>query len=104
MLLQLMDMQAHEGKTIGTLSGGQKRRASFAVAMLHDPKLLILDEPTVGVDPLLRARLWEHLVRLASTTGVSIIITTHYIEEARQVGAASGWEGGFDCLTIYCDV
>ena len=86
MILKLMEMEKFENSLIGTLSGGQKRRASFAAAMIHNPELLILDEPTVGVDPLLRAKLWEHLVQLAQQTGVSIIITTHYIEEARQVG------------------
>ena len=91
MLLSLLDMQPLEHRLVSALSGGQKRRASFAVAMIHDPQLLILDEPTVGVDPLLRAKLWEHLVTLARETGVSIIITTHYIEEARQVFARLLW-------------
>lgn len=53
------------------------------MALLHDPQLLVLDEPTVGVDPLLRSRIWEYMRTLADT-GVTIIITTHYIEEARM--------------------
>ncbi|KAJ8315994.1 hypothetical protein KUTeg_006008 [Tegillarca granosa] len=67
-------------------SGGQKRRVSFAVALLHEPELLILDEPTVGVDPILRERIWEHLISIARQGGseTTIIITTHYIEEARK--------------------
>ncbi len=84
-------------------SGGQQRRFSFAVAMLQQPPLLILDEPTVGVDPILRVRyickydvthnimrlgftcrIWEHLKMMASSSQTTIIITTHYIEEARQ--------------------
>lgn len=65
-------------------SGGQKRRVSLAAALVHSPPLLILDEPTVGVDPLLRQSIWKHLVTLTQTERISVIITTHYIEEARQ--------------------
>lgn len=65
-------------------SGGQKRRVSLAAALVHSPPLLILDEPTVGVDPLLRQSIWKHLVTLTKTERISVIITTHYIEEARQ--------------------
>ena len=63
---------------------GQQRRVSFAVALLHDPELLILDEPTVGVDPMLRQKIWNHLMELATEQNRTILITTHYIEEARQ--------------------
>lgn len=65
-------------------SGGQQRRVSFAVALMHDPELLILDEPTVGVDPLLRQSIWNHLVHITKAGQKTVIITTHYIEEARQ--------------------
>ena len=60
------------------------RRASLAVALLHEPELLILDEPTVGVDPLLRQIIWSHLIKISRTTTTTIVITTHYVEEARQ--------------------
>ncbi|CAG2122969.1 unnamed protein product, partial [Medioppia subpectinata] len=63
--------------------GGQKRRVSLAAALVHSPPLLILDEPTVGVDPLLRQSIWQHLVTLTQSERITVIITTHYIEEAR---------------------
>uniref|UniRef100_T1J8M6 Uncharacterized protein n=1 Tax=Strigamia maritima TaxID=126957 RepID=T1J8M6_STRMM len=73
-----------ESRFIKNLSGGQKRRVSFAVALLQEPPLLILDEPTVGVDPLLRQNIWNHLITLVQGGNTTVIITTHYIEEARQ--------------------
>ncbi|CAH0394335.1 unnamed protein product [Bemisia tabaci] len=81
-LLQFLELPNDE-KVVSALSGGQQRRISFAVALFHDPKLLILDEPTVGLDPLLSQSIWEKLMEMASF-GKTIIITTHYIEEARQ--------------------
>ncbi|VEN54162.1 unnamed protein product [Callosobruchus maculatus] len=65
-------------------SGGQQRRVSLAAALVHQPELLIMDEPTVGVDPVLRDRIWEHLVEITRKENTSVIITTHYIEECRQ--------------------
>ncbi|KAL5460126.1 hypothetical protein EMCRGX_G033553 [Ephydatia muelleri] len=82
-LLELLELPAGN-KLIAKLSGGQQRRVSFAVALLQKPPLLILDEPTVGVDPLLRAKIWHHLTQLIQTQQTTIVITTHYIEEARQ--------------------
>ncbi|CAH1401161.1 unnamed protein product [Nezara viridula] len=70
-------------KRVGSLSGGEQRRVSFGAALVHNPKLLVLDEPTVGVDPILSYSIWQYLVKLSST-GRTIIITTHYIEEARN--------------------
>ncbi|CAL8085238.1 unnamed protein product [Orchesella dallaii] len=82
-LSTLLEMP-HLTRRINTLSGGQQRRVSIAVTLIHEPKLLILDEPTVGVDPLLRQRIWTYLRELASTRETTIVITTHYLEEARQ--------------------
>lgn len=79
-LLTLLNLPPKH-RIIRSLSGGQKRRVSFCIALLHEPKLLVLDEPSVGVDPSLRKRMWDHLLSLAHS-GTSVIITTHYIEEA----------------------
>ncbi|XP_056637728.1 uncharacterized protein LOC130445863 [Diorhabda sublineata] len=65
-------------------SGGQQRRVSLAASLVHKPELLIMDEPTVGVDPVLRDRIWQHLVNITNRENTSVIITTHYIEECRQ--------------------
>lgn len=72
-----------ENRQVRTFSGGQKRRVSLGVTLIHSPSIILLDEPTVGVDPTLRAKIWVYLRRLASQ-GTTVIITTHYIEEARQ--------------------
>lgn len=82
-MIQFLDLPEVD-REICTLSGGQKRRVSFAIACLHMPPLIILDEPTVGVDPLLRQSIWKYLRRLADEESKTIIITTHYIEEAAQ--------------------
>lgn len=81
----LKELQLHDyaWKFVFTLSGGMKRRLSLAIAILHDPYLLILDEPTVGADPMLRNRIWE-LLKEMRRQEQSIIITTHYIEECKH--------------------
>jgi len=67
-----------------TLSGGQRRRVDIARALLSCPKILFLDEPTTGLDPQSRKHIWESLSRLRETTGVTIFLTTHYMEEAAK--------------------
>ncbi|XP_030643013.1 ABC transporter G family member 20 [Chanos chanos] len=82
-LIDFLDLP-QKTSLVRNLSGGQKRRVSLGAALLQNPRLLILDEPTVGVDPVLRAKIWQHLVDIVRGGQVSVIITTHYIEEARQ--------------------
>ncbi|CAL8300384.1 unnamed protein product [Merluccius merluccius] len=82
-LVEFLDLP-QKCSLVRNLSGGQRRRVSLGAALLQNPQLLILDEPTVGVDPVLRAKIWQHLVEIVKTGKVSVIITTHYIEEARQ--------------------
>ncbi|GAB6022187.1 hypothetical protein CHUAL_006322 [Chamberlinius hualienensis] len=83
-LLRLLHLESHANQFIGNLSGGQKRRASFAVAIIHQPPLVILDEPTVGLDPIMRQNVWEHLTSVVSSSTTTILITTHYVEEANK--------------------
>ncbi|KAF5284913.1 hypothetical protein FQA39_LY16868 [Lamprigera yunnana] len=82
-LVELLNLPDVDRK-IKNLSGGQQRRVSFAAALLHEPELLILDEPTVGLDPLLRETIWRHLVEITKDGDVTVVLTTHYIEETRH--------------------
>ncbi|MEK7632607.1 MAG: ABC transporter ATP-binding protein [Patescibacteria group bacterium] len=79
--LQLTEKKHEKAKS---LSGGMKRRLMIAKAILHQPKLLILDEPTAGVDVALRQKIWE-LVRRLNASGTTVLFTTHYLEEAEQL-------------------
>ena len=65
-----------------TLSGGQRRRLDVAIGLVHAPRLLFLDEPSTGLDPQNRANLWEHILRLRAEHGMTIVLTTHYLDEA----------------------
>ena len=69
-------------RPVGKLSGGQRRRADIARALIHDPKILILDEPTTGLDPQTRHMLWEVISAFRKNTGMTVFLTTHYMEEA----------------------
>ena len=83
-LLARLDLSDKMHERARSLSGGMKRRLMIAKAMLHRPKVLILDEPTAGVDVALRQRIWE-LVREVNAQGTTIVFTTHYLEEAEQL-------------------
>ncbi|XP_012551708.2 ABC transporter G family member 20 [Bombyx mori] len=81
-LSSLLDLPSGN-RLIKNCSGGQQRRVSLAAALVHDPELLILDEPTVGLDPVLREQIWKFLTDVAQQ-GTTVIITTHYIDETKQ--------------------
>lgn len=80
-VLELVDLQKHAKIPVKNYSGGMKRRLSLAIALVHSPKLLILDEPTVGIDPILRKKFWDEFNRIKNSGG-TIIVTTHVMDEA----------------------
>ncbi|WP_280762700.1 ATP-binding cassette domain-containing protein [Prescottella agglutinans] len=81
-LLEALDLADLATRKVSTLSGGQRRRLDIALGLVHRPPLLFLDEPTTGMDPQSRANLWEHILRLRAQMGTTIVLTTHYLEEA----------------------
>ena len=82
-VMDLVQLSDDLTKLVSNYSGGMKRRLSLAIAMLHEPKVLILDEPTVGIDPVLRQSIWEAFDTLKQN-GVTIIVTTHVMDEAEK--------------------
>jgi ABC-2 type transport system ATP-binding protein len=81
-LIEEIDLAGTWDRQIRTLSGGQKRRVEIALGLINEPSLLFMDEPTAGLDPQARANLWEHIRRLRDERGVTVFLTTHYLEEA----------------------
>jgi ABC-2 type transport system ATP-binding protein len=82
-VLQLIDLEPHRNQRVERLSGGMRRRTSLGVSVFHKPELLLLDEPTVGVDPELRIRLWDEFMRL-NQSGTTIVVSTHHLDEANR--------------------
>ncbi len=81
--LTLVDLEDRAGAPVQTLSGGMRQRVSLACALIHQPRLLFLDEPTVGIDPELRVTFWEYFARL-NTQGVTLLVSTHILDEAQR--------------------
>ena len=85
MLLQLFELWDRRDTLVKQFSGGMKRRLEIARGFLHTPRILFLDEPTLGLDPQSRNQLWTHVKRLNETEQVTVFLTTHYMEEADRV-------------------
>ena len=81
--LEFVDLYSRRGSVVSTLSGGMRQRCSLACALVHRPELLLLDEPTVGVDPQLRVQFWEQFRRMAAD-GTTIIVSSHVMDEAER--------------------
>lgn len=82
-VMEIVDLTAFLKRPVKEFSGGMKRRLSLAIALIHEPSILILDEPTVGIDPLLRISIWNELHRLRDN-GTTIIVTTHVMDELEK--------------------
>jgi ABC-2 type transport system ATP-binding protein len=85
MLLKLFDLWDRRAGFVRTFSGGMKRRLEVARGLLHRPKILFLDEPTLGLDPQSRHQLWNHVKHLNETESVTVLLTTHYMDECERV-------------------
>ena len=92
-LLELVDLNGHEHKLIREASGGMKRRLALAATLVHEPLLLMLDEPTAGIDPVLRRRFWEHFRELGQN-GRTLFVTTQYVGEAADCDQVAMLAGG----------
>lgn len=88
MLVEQLGLASEKKKLVGSLPLGWKQKLSFSVAVLHDPKIVFLDEPTGGVDPLTRRQFWD-LIYAATSRGVTVFVTTHYMDEAEYCNRIS---------------
>ena len=89
-MADLIDIGDAIDRLVGTYSGGMKRRLDLAAALIHNPQILFLDEPTTGLDPISRTRVWEEVSRVNTELGVTIFLTTQYLEEADELADRVG--------------
>lgn len=115
-LVEMFQLGQHRHRLVGTLSGGMKRRVELARALIHEPKLLLLDEPATGLDPRAREALWVLLRRLRSEGGLTILMATHRMEDAAavcdradilsrgRVTRTAPMDGGAELAELYANV
>jgi ABC-2 type transport system ATP-binding protein len=84
-LFDLVDLTGYEDKRVSTYSGGMRKRLDIAMGLIHQPKLIFLDEPTAGLDPQTRAHIWDYIRSLVRALGITIFLTTHYMDEADRL-------------------
>lgn len=87
-LIEMLEMQDLQNKRIGSLPLGWKQKLAFSVALIHEPKIVFLDEPTGGVDPITRRQFWEQIYKVAEE-GTTVFVTTHYMDEAEYCDRVS---------------
>ncbi|MBI4287233.1 MAG: ATP-binding cassette domain-containing protein [Chloroflexi bacterium] len=83
-VLGMVDLSEWSDRLVGAFSGGMKRRLEIARGLLHHPRILFLDEPTLGLDPQTRSHIWEYILRLRHDEGITVFLTTHYMDEAEN--------------------
>ncbi len=93
-LAKMLDFEPLLDRAVGKLSGGQRRRIDIARALLHKPEILVLDEPTTGLDPQTRKLLWDVVTELRRSEGLTVFLTTHYMEEASEADYIVILDGG----------
>jgi len=89
-LLALVELEEAAGRKVKTYSGGMKRRLELARALMTSPEVLFLDEPTLGLDPQTRARVWDYIRALKAESGMTLLLTTHYMDEAQELADRVG--------------
>lgn len=87
-LMEIIDLKAAQNRLVRTYSGGMRRRLDIAMGLVHRPKVLFLDEPTTGLDPESRAAMWSEVRRLSESEALTILLTTHYLEEVDRLAQA----------------
>lgn len=93
-VLEMVGLDGRRNSQVKTFSGGMKRRLEIARGLLHHPKILFLDEPTIGLDPQSRFNIWEHIFKLMSSYKMTLFLTTHYMEESENCDRVAIIDGG----------
>ena len=92
-VIEFVELEGSESKTVTEISGGMQRRLGLAATLVHDPELLFLDEPTAGIDPVLRRKFWDHFAEMRDE-GRTVFVTTQYVGEAEYCDLVALIVGG----------